>query len=552
MGALATRVGRPAWGVAFAALLALSFPFRAGELHFDVAMFAGWLPLAALALMLDGLSPRRAFLWTTGFATSGLVLVLFWLYVVVVVHGQAPAVVGVAAVVGMALVLGAHAGLAGALASWLTPLAGRAALLVLPAAWVAAEHLLTFDIFGGFPWAVLGYAVHSDGPILELASLGGVWGLSFLLALVGSLLSRGLWRAAVIVVVLAHAVGFSHRLFVSAAESEEPELRVQIVQGNIPQDQKWDPELALRNFDVHVALSRLAAKGEVDLILWPESAVPILLEQQPEAREAVQELARDTGAIIVLGGVGFEWPEGSRAPRYYNSVFALGPDGEIVDRYDKTHLVPFGEYVPLRSVLGFLSGLATGLAQGDITPGDRPRVLRTPAPLTAGHAASALICYEVIYPGLVRQAVRDGARILLNLTNDGWYGRTSAPHQFLAIAAMRSAEHGLPMLRAANTGVSGVIDAGGMVLHETPIFERRALATPVPRARAGTTPYTRFGDWVVAACWALLIAIGGIRVVRGHVTDERHPGRALSSRRARRGAAEASLTSRGSASAAKS
>ena len=189
----------------------------------------------------------------------------------------------------------------------------------------------------------------------------------------------------------------------------------------------------------------------------------------------------------------------------------MSSSGDFVDRYDKTHLVPFGEYVPMRRVLGFLSGLATGLAQGDLTPGDRPRVLKG---LPLRHATSALICYEVIYPGLVRQAVRDGARLLLNLTNDAWYGRTSAPHQFLAIAAMRSAEHGLPMLRAANTGVSGIIDANGVVVHETPIFEERALAAVVPPPRAGPTLYTRFGDWVVSMCWGLLIAIGGIRIVK--------------------------------------
>ena len=204
--------------------------------------------------------------------------------------------------------------------------------------------------------------------------------------------------------------------------------------------------------------------------------------------------------------------------------------------------------MPFRSLLGFLSGVATGLAQGDITPGRAPRVLRTSEAWAASAPLAALVCYEVIYPGLVREAVRDGARGLLNLTNDAWYGRTSAPHQFLAMAAPRAAEHGVPMLRAANTGVSGVVDAGGIVLQETPIFERRVLTTVLPRTRAGATLYTRLGDWVVWACWGLLIGIGGVRVVgRRELTSERDPGRATSSGRARRGASEASLTSQGSA-----
>ena len=509
---------------------------------------AGW-PWYPWPSLLERLSPRRAFLWATGFATLGYSVVLFWIFVVVVVHGHANPLVGVLATFGLAAYMGLHAGLAGALTSWLLPAAGRAALFVLPAAWVTAEHLRTFDVFGGFPWAFLGYAVHRDGPVLELAGLGGIWGLSFLLALVASLLSLRHWRAAIILVAIVHAGGFSWRLFDAAAQpaTDDP-LRVQIVQGNIPQGQKWDPELAMQNFGVHIELSQPGLSSGADLILWPESAVPVLLEEQPAARAAVQELARETKAAIVLGGIGFEWPPGAVSPRYFNSVFVVASSGELVDRYDKTHLVPFGEYVPFRSLLGFLSGVATGLAQGDITPGKAPRVLQISEAWPANTALAALICYEVIYPDLVREAVRDGARVLLNLTNDAWYGRTSAPHQFLAIAATRSAEHGVPMLRAANTGVSGVVDAGGIVLQETPIFERRALMAVLPRPRAGATLYTRLGDWVVWACWGLLIGIGGVRVVkRRELTSERDSGRATSSGRARRGAAEASLTSRRSA-----
>ncbi len=539
---------RASLGVAFAVLLAASFPFRVGELRFDIGIMAGWLALVPLALLLKGLSPRRAFLWSTGFATLGYTVILFWIFVVVVVHGHAHGLVGVFATLGLAAYMGLHVGLAGALTSWLLPAAGRAALFVLPAAWVTAEHLRSFDLFGGFPWAYLGYAAHGDGPVLELAGLGGVWGLSFLLALVASLLSFRHFRAAVIVVAIAHAVGFSWRLFDAAPPATGDPLRVQIIQGNIPQGQKWDPELAMQNFGVHIELSQLDLSSGADLILWPESAVPILLEQQPDARALVQQLARETAAVIVMGGVGFEWPQGDKSPRYFNSVFVVSPSGELIDRYDKTHLVPFGEYVPFRSLLGFLSGVATGLAQGDITPGRAPRVLRTSEAWAASAPLAALVCYEVIYPGLVREAVRDGARVLLNLTNDAWYGRTSAPHQFLAMAATRSAEHGVPMLRAANTGVSGVVDAGGIVLQETPIFERRALTTVLPRPRAGATLYTRLGDWVVWACWGLLIGIGGVRVVgRRELTSERDPGRATSSGQARRGASEASLTSQGSA-----
>ena len=505
---------RAVWGALFAVLLALAFPFRAGDLRFDLGIVAGWLALVPLLWMLEGMRPRAAFKWTTGAATLAYAAILFWLFVVVRVHGHAPIWAAVGAPLLLGLVLGLHAGLAAALYAALAPWAGRAGVLVLPAAWVVGEHLRGFDLFGGFPWAYLGYAVHSDGPLMELAALGGVYGLSFLLACVASLCARNRFVVALALVAVAHALGFGLRVAHTGASGVGAGMRAALVQASIPQHEKWDAALAGQAFEQHLATSRLAAAaGELDLIVWPESSVPVILETEPEYAEAVRTLARETGATLVLGGIGLERVPLDPGYRLFNSVFVVKPDEGFVDRYDKSHLVPFGEYVPLRRVLGFLSGIATGLTAGDITRGSGPRVLRNLPEFGTDHALAALICYEVIYPGLVRAAVRDGARILLNLTNDAWYGRTSAPHQFLAIAAMRSAEHGLPMLRAANTGVSAVVDAGGRITSETPIFEQRVLEARVPPARPGPTPYTRFGDWVVWVSWGILIAIGGVRVV---------------------------------------
>jgi apolipoprotein N-acyltransferase len=507
-------VRRAAAAAAFAAGLILSFPVRAGPLQFDLGIGAGWLALLGLAEAVRGLRLRAAFIWATASATAGYAGVLFWLYVVVTVHGHAHPVFGVLAVLGVAAVLGLHAGLAGALLAWLAPGGGTAAVAILPAAWVVTEHLRGFDLFGGFPWAYLGYAVHRDGPLLELAALGGVWGLSFLLASFAALLAARRWRAALALLLAAHAAGFIAGVRARGAPAGAP-LRAGIVQASIPQDLKWDPELTREHFGAHFELSRLAAAGgDLDLILWPEASVPVLLEAQPDYREQVVRLASEVGAVLILGGTGLSFRPGQADPDVFNSAFAVAPGIGLVDRYDKSHLVPFGEYIPLRALLGRVSAIATGLAGlMDLTPGPGPRPLQASEPLAAAHAPAALICYEVIYPRLVRQAVRAGARLLLNLTNDAWYGRTSAPDQFLAIAALRSAEHGLPMLRAANTGISGIIDAGGVVLRQTPIFEPEALAGEVPPARAGPTPYTRWGDWVVWLSWGILIGFGGVRVV---------------------------------------
>jgi apolipoprotein N-acyltransferase len=327
-------------------------------------------------------------------------------------------------------------------------------------------------------------------------------------------------RAAVVLVVIAHVAGSGLRL---AAEPDSSEtLRwAGLVQASIPQGEKWDPTKAQEAFDAHVELSRLvAASGEVDLIVWPEASAPVFLQVQEDYRRVLIDLARETDAVLLVGGVGIEPIDGGRNLSYANSLFQVSPQGAFVDRYDKSILVPFGEFVPWRSALGFLSGVATGIAAGDLTPGPGAETLAVGPSLLA-----PLICYEVLYPAAVREAVLRGARVLVNVTNDAWYGRSSAPHQFLAMAAMRSAEHGLPMLRAANTGVSAVVDSGGVVLRETPIFERAALRVPLPSARQGPTLYTLLGDWIVWLGWGFLLATGGRRVVgRDWRSSARHAG----------------------------
>ncbi len=259
---------RPVWGALFALLLLLAFPFRAGEVRFDLGVVVGWLALVPLVWMLEGLRPGAAFKWTTLAATLAYAAILFWLFVVVRVHGHAPAWAGVGAPLLLGLVLGLHAGLAAALYAALVPRAGRASVLVLPAAWVVAEHLRGFDLFGGFPWAYLGYAVHADGPMVELAALGGVYGLSFLLTYVACLCARNRFVVALAIVAVAHALGYGQRVAHTGASGAEGAIRAALVQASIPQHEKWDAELARQAFEKHIATSRLAAAaGELDLIV---------------------------------------------------------------------------------------------------------------------------------------------------------------------------------------------------------------------------------------------------------------------------------------------
>ena len=533
--------------LAFALCLVAAFPFRAGDFRFEAGLLFGWIALVPFALALRGLAPVRAFWLGTASGTLAYAGILYWIYVVVTVHGHASAWVGVLSVGLLAFYVGIHIGLVGAAVAALRPLAGRAGFLVLPAAWVVAEQLRSFDLFSGFPWGYLGYSVWRNGPARELLQLGGVYGVSFLLALTAALLAERRILAAVGLVAVAHLGGFALGVgHTGAATDSDSKLRVGIVQANIPQDQKWDPARARDSFEAHLQSSRLLmASGDLDLIVWPEASVPVLLESDPEARAKVSEISRTGAVSLLLGGMAVEQsPEASRARNFFNSAFLVLPDGTFFDRYDKSLLVPFGEYVPLRGLLGWLSGLATGLASGDVVPGPGPRAIVLPD-LGPAHALAPLICYEVIYPDLVRRAVRDGARVLVNITNDAWYGSTSAPHQFLAIAASRSAETGLPLVRAANSGVSALVAPGGRVVSETPIFERRALRGVVDAARGGPTLYTRFGNWVLWISWAILIVVG----LGGHylvARSRKHPrieGPSSDPGGSGARAAEASLTS---------
>ena len=381
---------------------------------------------------------------------------------------------GAVGALGVAVYAGLIASAAIALAAFLAPHAGRAAPLLLPAAWVLAERARAPVDLAGFPWAFLGYAVHADAPLRGAASLCGVYGLSFALALAGVWLAERRFAAALALAAGLHAVGWL-ALPGALAPPPGPPLRAALIQGNIPQNEKWDPGLAERNFAVQLELSREALREHPDVVFWAEASTaaiillprqdrifPGLAEMQAQFREPLLALARESGAIFVVGGLGVTDVPGERQARVHNSVFVLDPAEGIVDRYDKAVLVPFGEYVPLRAVFGSLGAVATSLADmADITPGAGERTLAGLSRFGPERAPTGLICYELVYPSLVRQAVRGGARLLLNLTNDAWYGRSSAPIQFLAIAQLRSAEHGLPMLRVANTGVSACDRCGG-------------------------------------------------------------------------------------------
>jgi apolipoprotein N-acyltransferase len=503
---------RLGWLVAYAGASFLSFPHPLGGQVVDLGVGLAWLGPAFLLLGLEGLAPRRAAALGFGASLLAHAAILHWLWVVTVVYGHAHPAVGVLAPLGLGAYIAAFTAIfAGVFARF--ERAGWGSPFVAAALWTALDHLRSFAL-SGFPWATLGYAQHANPALMALAPFTGVYGLSFVTVLGGAALAR-LARArrgfplapgaALATLLAAHGAG----LLLRAVEPPDPPqtVRVAVLQGNISQGVKWSREWYERTLGVYEALSRRAVAQGAELVVWPETAVPGVIDTNARNTERLSALARETGAVFVLGAVGLEMRGGGEPHRVYDSAFLLDAQGVFRDRYDKSHLVPFGEYIPFQDLLGsFLKAIARGIAETRVTAGAAPRPVVLDPPRSGRLTAGVPICYELIFPDVVRRFVRDGAELLLAITNDAWYGRTGAPYQFLAITALRSAETRVWTARAANTGVSAIIDARGRVREQTRIFERDLLVADVPRRPAplGGSFYARHGDLFAAACWLIV------------------------------------------------
>ena len=422
---------------------------------------------------------------------------------------------------GLALFYAGAAALAQPL--WRTgPYRVLALALALSAMEYARGHLFT-----GFPWNVLGYALTYPLSLMQSAALIGIYGLTLLGVLIwaGPLvllaeappgrMGRGRRRSALalaVAPVLALAI-WGHLRLAAAPAAMLPGVKLRIVQPSVPQREKWRPENQERIFLDHLRLSASTAAGVPDElagithVIWPEAAMPFLPVDHPAARAAIGRLL-PPGTLLIAGGLRAEAdPEAPRGRRIFNSLLVFGPGGSLLASYDKAHLVPFGEYLPLASVLEALGLETLTRRRGGFARGPIPRpVLHLPGlpPLLP------LICYEVIFPSAVNAGLeRPG--LLVNLTNDGWFGNTTGPRQHMQQARVRAVEAGLPLLRAANNGISGLIDAHGRVIVELGLDQRGSADTGLPAALP-PTPYARFGDGGFAGLW--LIGAGLLGLVR--------------------------------------
>ncbi|MBI4475845.1 MAG: apolipoprotein N-acyltransferase [Acidobacteria bacterium] len=450
-----------------------------------------------------GSRERRAFLLglTTGFIY--FIGTLYWLTPVMQTYGglnPAAAVVShILLIVYLALFPALFAWMAAALMSAY----GVTGLLLTPAAWILSELGRT-HIFGGFPWVLLGYSQVTNLPVAQIASVFGVLGVSALVALVNAALTAVVifdgrartWPAiAAAIVLMSSAAWGVWRIHDGRLLRDGEAVRVGLVQGNIAQDDKWNPALAGRILDDYLAMTRQAARRGATFIIWPESSTPFMYEEDPVGAAAIRTLARDAGISLLFGSDQFER---DTPPRYYNSAFMIDSTGRTRAVYRKIHLVPFGEFVPLKRLLFFVRPLVEAVS--DFSPGTDATMLPY-----EGHRVSTAICYEVVYPLLIRRMVLSGSELLTTITNDAWYGRSSAPYQHFWQAVMRSIEEGRYLARAANTGVSGLVDPYGRVIAMSDVFVPDVIVGEV-RLLGGLTLYARFGDWFAYLLSILVVA----------------------------------------------
>ena len=478
------------------ALLALGFaPFHAWPLLFICLPF--------LFLMLDKARHwRSAALYGWAFGYGHMMAGTYWIANALTVDMEQFGWLMPISILGLSLVMGIWFALFGALYRSLRTARISANILRFAVLWVVVEYLRSLGMFG-FPWNLVGSMALAHTPMAQFLAFVGPYGMSFVLVLLGVLpvlwltgavnarMRQKIGIMACLVVIALNVVG-AMRLPEKAALTE---TRVRVVQGNIAQSLKWTPQGRNESAQIYGTLSRQQTGEAIpSIILWPETALPFTLREISPWPEQVAQLL-PPGGMLITGAVRSTGGEGDY--QLYNSIVGIDAAGEWRDAYDKHQLVPFGEFVPLRSLLS-LNKITAGSI--DFSRGEGVRTVQ----LDTVPAYRPLVCYEVIFPWLSAGGVRPAW--LVNATNDAWYGMSPGPFQHYDAARMRAIEQGLPLVRAANTGISAVIDPYGRAVARLGLNERGIVDQALPKALP-LTLYARWGEMVtlilLGLCWII-------------------------------------------------
>lgn len=439
---------------------------------------------------------------------SGL---LYWVTTTMRLYGHLSTPVSISILLLLVVYLALYsAGFAFSLA--LTERAGINLISAAPVLWVSFEYLRSI-LFTGFPWENLSYSQYATLTLIQVTDITGNYGISFYIVMANSLLAMlfcknrsrkktGSLKTSTVAFLTVSLIYWGYGYYrlndVEKKIAKSPKVGAVVVQGNIRQDMKWDQLWQRKTIDIYSRLSRQAAdSSNTEIIIWPETAVPFYFgEDGPMSRE-IKQLPLELNCYLLFGAPHHEKSGGETL--FFNSAFLFSPAGTALGRYDKVHLVPFGEYVPARSLLPFAGKLVASV--GDFASGGYQK------PFTAGKVrVGTLICFESIFPELARKQVTEGANLLVTLTNDAWFGRSSAPYQHMSMAVFRAVENRVSLARAANTGISTFIEPSGKIVKSTALLEEGFLKEPLPLLSEKTI-YTQWGDVfpVVCAAFAALM-----------------------------------------------
>lgn len=473
--------------------------------------FVAWISLVPLFVAMDGRSPLDRF-WQG--LLCGLVTFsgsMYWLVYAMQTYGNLPWPMALL----LFFLLTASLALYVALFGWITGIVKTKLLInewiLAPLIWCALEYVRNFFL-SGFPWVLIGYSQYRFLHIIQIADITGIYGVSFLVLLVNTGLfeimkiitspnrkKEGLlYPILVLLVVLTSALYGIWRIEqIKSLSREAQTLRVGIAQGNIAQEIKWNPEFQEKTFDIYRDLTLRIAEKRPDLVIWPETAAPFYFPSNRKYSQRLLNVVRDAGVELLFGSPAYK--RKGKEIELFNRAYLIS-GGEIVGQYDKIHLVPFGEYVPLRRFLPFAKRMVVSV--GDFSPGKEtiPLWLKKEIPF------GVLICFESIFPELSRGFVKRGARFIVNITNDAWYGYSSAPYQHLSMLTLRAVENRVSIARAANTGISAVIDPTGRIQARTDLFKRQILIDKISILPIKSF-YTRYGDLFSYLCFGITILL---------------------------------------------
>ena len=506
---LKTTIQEFFWPAISGVLLTLAFP-KAG---FAVL---SWVALVPLLFSVRNDQEKQSF--QKGFVSGFIhyITLLYWLVPTLTVYGYIPSYVSLFLVVLLASYLALYMGIFTLLLIKLRP---PSILLVccIPVIFVTLEYIRSYFL-SGFPWGVLGYSQYQNLLLVQIADITGVLGVSFLIAMGNAVILmlllfvlKSKWQneamqpsivtfSGVVYLFLAGLTviyGVNRIRFIENLADIAPKTTIAAVQGNVDQSVKWNNAFQYSSTLKHLKLSQKTMKSDPDLIVWPETAAPFYFNHDMGLTKIVLRRVKTIGTSFLIGCPSFI--KISNNYNYLNSATLISPEGNIIDQYNKVHLVPFGEYVPFKS---WLPDLGTLVAQaGDFVPGEKGRTL----PWNS-HVIGPQICFEIIFPELSRTMSQNGAEIIINITNDAWFGTSGGPYQHFAMTIFRAIENRRSLVRAANTGISGFISPTGKVISQTPLCQETTLTAQAPFITYKSV-YTRYGDRFAIICLAMVAGL---------------------------------------------